>query len=172
MTKLKNTTLLWKDGSILCGLQCYALASLVHFVTHTTKWTRGASALYWRPDRRPPSFRSKIWFFPTLPYCFHTLLQLHPNLKWKFTETFPLLCLRFFGWGGSKPTFKHNSFHLDITLQIKAFTASDELVSATHLQIWYHTADDYAYHQQRIDFVLETTTFDAWDSVLHWRLTL
>ena len=30
--KLKNTTLLWNDGTLLSGLQCNVLASLVHFV--------------------------------------------------------------------------------------------------------------------------------------------
>ena len=37
MLKLKNTTLLQNDASLFSGLRCNALASLAHFVTHTTK---------------------------------------------------------------------------------------------------------------------------------------
>ena len=42
------------------GLQRNALASLVHLATYTTKWTRNASALHWRPVRRPTLFRSIV----------------------------------------------------------------------------------------------------------------
>ena len=46
------------NGGLLSGLQCNALASLVHIVTYTTKWTRHASLLHWRPERWPQWFYS------------------------------------------------------------------------------------------------------------------
>ena len=71
--KLKNTTLLRNNVSLLSGLQRNALASLVCFVTYTTKQTRDASALRWRPERRLTLFRSRVVFlsFSSLP-CFCT----------------------------------------------------------------------------------------------------
>ena len=144
MRKLYNTTPLQNDGSLFFGPQHNALASLVHFAPHTTKWSRDASALRWRPERRLPLFCSRVvflsFFIPALMFLY--FLQVHPYLKWSFTETFSLV---LFFLGVSKPTFKYNSFHFDITLQTNAFIASDDIVSATHLQIRYHTADEYVY---------------------------
>ena len=63
----------------LSGLQRNALASLVHFVTHTTKRTRDASALRWRPERGPASFRSGVGFLRlSNPVLFVYFFQLHP----------------------------------------------------------------------------------------------
>ena len=61
----------------LSSLQCNALAFLVHFVTYTTKWTRDASALRWRPERRLPSFRSRVVFlYFLIPALFLSFLQV------------------------------------------------------------------------------------------------
>ena len=61
MQKLKNTTLLQNDDGLLSGLQCNALASLLHFVVCKVSY-RDASALRWRLERRPPSFCSRVVF--------------------------------------------------------------------------------------------------------------
>ena len=62
MRNLKNPTPLQNDGGPLSGLQRNALASLVDFVNYTTKRTRDASALHWRPEKGPPSFCSGVGF--------------------------------------------------------------------------------------------------------------
>ena len=68
----------------LSGLQCNVLASLVHFVTYTTKRTRDASALHWRPERGPALFHS-AWGRVLGAFCISTLFayifQLHPYSK-------------------------------------------------------------------------------------------
>ena len=70
------------DAGPLSGLQRNALASLVHFVTHTTKRTRDASALRWRPERGPASFRSVVGFLRlSNPVLFVYFFQLHPYSK-------------------------------------------------------------------------------------------
>ena len=43
----------------------------------------------------------------------------------------------------------------DISLQMNAFIAGNEIVSATHLQIQYHTADKQVYCWQCMHFVWE-----------------
>ena len=67
--RVKNPTPLRNDAGPLSGLQRNALASLVHFVTHTTKRTRDASALRWRPERGPASFRSGVGFLTWSCLC-------------------------------------------------------------------------------------------------------
>ena len=137
---------LWNDASPLSGLQCKALASLVHFVTYTTKQTRDASALCWRTERRTTLFHSGnrvLETFSSLP-CFYTP-QVHPYSKWSFLRNlFPLVSVLL---GGCKPIFKYSSFHLQIRYHTahKRVIASDEIASATHLQIRYHTADKCVY---------------------------
>ena len=66
----------------LSGLQRNALASLVHFVTHTTKRTRDASALRWEAREGPASFRSGVGFLMiSNPVLFVYFFQLHPYPK-------------------------------------------------------------------------------------------
>ena len=74
-----------------------------------------------------------------------------------YRSSFPLVSVLFVG--GSKLTFKYNSFHLDTTLQTNALIASDEIVYATHLQIQCHTADEHVYRC-------------SYKHVLCWRWTL
>ena len=82
LESLKNPTTLRNDAGPLSGLQCNALASLVHFVAHTTKRTRDASALRWRPERGPASFRSVVGFLRlSNPVLFVYFFQLHPYSK-------------------------------------------------------------------------------------------
>ena len=57
MRKLQNIIQLRNNGGLLSGLQSNALAFLVHFAQKTL--TRDASALRWRPEKWPPSFRSR-----------------------------------------------------------------------------------------------------------------
>ena len=66
----------------------------------------------------------------------------------------------------------------DITLQTNAFIGSDEIVSAIHLQILYHTAGEHVYrysdkrvlYWRRTLLVLETNSFGAGDEcVSRWR---
>ena len=66
---------------------------LVRFVVWVTKWTRDASALRWRPERGPASFRSGVGF---LPCCLQVLIvKLHPYSKveecWHMLEEYVIL---------------------------------------------------------------------------------
>ena len=45
MRKLKNTTIVRNDGALLSGLQCNALASLVHFVVYKVNYTVGCKCI-------------------------------------------------------------------------------------------------------------------------------
>ena len=86
MRKLDNTTLLQNDGGLLSGL------------LYTTKWTRDVSALRWRLESRPPSFRSRVVLstFLIIPALFLSFLQVHPYLEWSsFKKLFSLVHLRF-----------------------------------------------------------------------------
>ena len=110
---------------------------VVHFVTHTTKWTRDTSALCWRPG----SFRSRIVFLSFLvPAVFYRSI---PTWNEVLQKLFPLVSV-IFGVFQNQP---YNSFHLDITLQTSMFIASNQIVSATHLNIpeYHHTADEYIF---------------------------
>ena len=88
---LKNPTPLRNDAGPLSGLQRNALASLVHFVVWVTKWTRDASALRWRPERGPASFRSGVGFLRlSHPGLVSVLFSAPSLLQMKFfSETFP-----------------------------------------------------------------------------------
>ena len=110
---LKNPTLLRNDAGPLSGLQRNALASLVHFVTHTTKRTRDASAWRWRPERGPTSFRSRVGLLRlSHPGLVSVLFSAPSLLEIKFFQKlFPLVSVF---WGVSKPISKYNSFHLRI----------------------------------------------------------
>ena len=47
--------------------------------TQCIKWTRDASALYWRPERRPPAFLSRVVFLSFLiPALFLSFLCIRP----------------------------------------------------------------------------------------------
>ena len=67
----------------------------------------------------------------------------------------------------SKPTFKYSSFHLDITSKTKVFTISNELVSGTHLLVWYHTSDECIYHQRQ-----ESLCYSPPNTISHCRQML
>ena len=138
MRKLKNITLLRNDSSLLSGLQCNAPESLVNFQSEL-------GMEHWRPERRPPLFHGRIVLLSFLiPALFLYLFQVHAYLKCSLHKLFKYLFLLFLR--DSKPTFKYNSFHLDVTLQTNAFIATNEIhvhvVFATHLQIQYRTADE------------------------------
>ena len=99
--KIKNTTtILRKDGGLLFGLQRNALASLVHFVTYTTKCTRDASALHWRPERRPPSLCARVLSssHPCLVsvYTFYRSIPTSNEVCGRFFQSF-MTCIT---WGG------------------------------------------------------------------------
>ena len=124
---LKNRTPLRNDAGPLSGLQRNALASLVHFVTYSTKRTRDASALHWRPNRglhrSVVGKGSRRLFTPVL---FLYFFQLHSYLKWSFfRKFFPPSCYSFWGGGGgflnqfSKPTSLH--------LRIRYLTADERV---------------------------------------------
>ena len=82
LESLKNATPLWNDTGPFSGLQRNGLAPLVQFVTHTTKRTRDASALRWRPERGLASFRSGVGFLRlSNPVLFVYFFQLHPYSK-------------------------------------------------------------------------------------------
>ena len=94
LESLKNPTPLRNNAGPLSSLQRNALASLVRFVTHTTKRTRDASALRTtkrtrdasalrrRPERGPASFRSGVGFLRlSNPVLFVHFFQLHPYSK-------------------------------------------------------------------------------------------
>ena len=93
LESLKNPIPLRNDAGPLSGLQRNALASLVHFVTHTTKRTRDAGALRWRPERGLASFRSGVGFLRLSNLVlFVYFFQLHPYSKWSFfRKFFPLM---------------------------------------------------------------------------------
>ena len=80
---LKNPTPLQNHAGPLFGLQCNALASLVCFVTYTTKWTKDTNALRWRPYRggQRCSVVGKVLEISYL--CLVSVFfWLHPYLKW------------------------------------------------------------------------------------------
>ena len=140
LESIKNPTPLRNDAGPLSGLQCNALASLVHFVTYTTKRTRDASALRWRPQRGTVSFHSwgRVLEAFSSPPCFYTFFSSIPTRNEVFFRNFfPLVSVLFWGGGGvCKPIFKYSSFHLQIWYHTadKCVIASDEIASATHLQ--------------------------------------
>ena len=88
---LQYVHVLRNDAGPLSGLQRNALASLVHFVTHTTKRTRDVRALRWRPERGPASFRSGVGFLRlSNPSLVSVLFSAPSLLEMKFfSETFP-----------------------------------------------------------------------------------
>ena len=89
LESLKNSTPLRNDAGPLSGLQRNALESLVRFVVQVTKWTRDASALRWRPERGPASFRSGVGFLRlSNPVLFVYFFQLHPYSKSRFFRNF------------------------------------------------------------------------------------
>ena len=99
MRKPQNLTPLQNDAVPLSGLKHNALAFLVQFVTYTTKRTRDASALRWRPEKGTASFCSGVGFLRfSHPRLVCILFQLHPYSKWRFFRNFfPRFC---FFWGG------------------------------------------------------------------------
>ena len=111
---LKNPTPLRNDAGPLSGLQRNALASLVHFVTHTTKRTRDASALRWRPERWPSLFRSGVGFLRlSHPGLVSVLFSAPSLIEMKFFQKlFPLVSVLFGGFLNQHS--KYNSFHLRI----------------------------------------------------------
>ena len=97
MRNLKNHIPLQNDGGPLSGLQHKALASLVHFATYTTKWTRGASALHWG-QRGASIVCTGVGFLKFLiSALFLHFFQLHPYLKGVLSEIFPLSFSSFLG---------------------------------------------------------------------------
>ena len=117
-----------------------ALASLVHFVTYTTKRTRVAGAWHWRPERGTASFHSggRVLEACSSPPCLYTFLRSIPI--WNevfFLKLFPLVCVLGGGGGVSKPII-----HLRIRYHTadERVNASDKIASATHLLTRYHTA--------------------------------
>ena len=102
MAKPKNTTPQRNDAGPLSGLQhkCTCIPTVVHFVTYTIKQTRDASALHWRPERVPASFRSGVGFLRLSHPCLVCILfQLHSYSKWSFSDIFSLGFCFFLGWG-------------------------------------------------------------------------
>ena len=60
MKKGNNTALQQNDGGLFPGLQGNSLTPQVHFVV--CKLAMVASAFHWRPERRLPSFHSRVVF--------------------------------------------------------------------------------------------------------------
>ena len=122
--------------------QCTCIPSSLCCVW-VTKWTRDASALRWRPERGPASFRSGVGFLRlSNPVLFVHFFQLHPYSKWSFFRNFsPLVSVLF--WGFLNQLSKYNSFHLQIRYHTAddVLIASNEIASATHVRTWHHTAD-------------------------------
>ena len=77
--------------------QCTCIPSSLCY-SHTTKRTRNASALRWRPERGPASFRSGVGFLRlSNPVLFVYFFQLHPYSKWSFfRNSFPLVIILVF----------------------------------------------------------------------------
>ena len=147
---LKNPTPTTERCRPLSGLQRNALASLVHFVTYTTKRTRDASALRWRPERgRHRSVVGVGFLRLSHPRLVFILFSAPSLLQMKFFQKLfpPCFCSFWGGGGGCKPIFKYSSFHLQIRYHTadKRVIASDEIASATHLRTRYHTADKRVY---------------------------
>ena len=177
---LKNPVLR-NDPSPLSGHQGNALASLLLFLTYTTKRTRDASALCWRSGREPALSRSAGLLRLSHPRLVNVLLSGPSLLKVKlFQKLSPLasallegcqtnfqiqlvsppstasqcrqICLSLETREPPLLTTEH-----DITLQTKAFIPSDETASAIHLRIRHHTVDKHIYLSHKC--------------VLHWRRT-
>ena len=110
----------------LSGLQRNALSSLVHFVSHTTKWTRGASALRWTPRG------GCMLPFSCVP-CLVSVLFTGPSLlEMKFAASFSPSFCSFWRVLNQLSNTTCFTFEYDITLQTNAFIASNEIVSVTH----------------------------------------
>ena len=68
--------------------QCTCIPSSLCY-SHATKRTRDASALRWRPERGPASFRSGVGFLRrSNPVLFVYFFQLHPYSKSSFFRNF------------------------------------------------------------------------------------
>ena len=68
--------------------QCTCIPSSLCY-SHTTKRTRDASVLCWRPERGPASFRSGVGFLTlSNPVLFVYFFQLHPYSKRSFFRNF------------------------------------------------------------------------------------
>ena len=111
--------------------------------------------------------------FSSLP-CFCTFYSSIPTPNEVFFRNFfPLVSVLF--WGVSKPTFKYNSFQLQIRYHTAddVLIASNEIASATHLRTRHHTADKRVLCcmvRRRTLLALETNTFGAGDErVSRWR---
>ena len=75
-----------KQSPIITFFDIFCNLFFFHFVTYKTKWTGGASALHWMPEREPPLFHSKevllSFSHPCLLFCsyfyrsFPTLYEL------------------------------------------------------------------------------------------------
>ena len=135
--KPQNPTPLRNDAGPLSGLQRNALASLVHCVTHTTKWTRDASALRSRPERRPASFRSGVGFLRlSNPVLFLYFFQLHLYLKWHFVRNFsPLVRAGRAGqWAKQRSKFSQPRQHIwHVSEATQSKVAVEEAVNAANL---------------------------------------
>ena len=86
------------DAVPLSGLQRNAVASLVPFVTYTTKRTRDASALRWRPERGPASFRrgGRVPEAFSSPPCFYSLFSSIPTPNEVFFKNLSAYFLFFY----------------------------------------------------------------------------
>ena len=90
LESLKNPTPLRNDAGppLWPPTQCTCIPSSLCCVW-VTKWTRDASALHWRPERGPASFRSGVGFLRlSNPVLFVYFFQLHPYSKWSFFRNF------------------------------------------------------------------------------------
>ena len=130
--KTQQRHLLWYDGNLLSGLQP-GMRKRKKTTLHLQKMDRRCRVVFllsfipgWTPERRPPSFcsRWRCWVFSSLP-CFCPFYR--SILTWNevfFQKLFPLVSVLF--WGISKSTSKQKT---------KSFLASNEAVSARHLQL-------------------------------------
>ena len=169
-------TPLRNDAGPLSGLQRNALASLVHFVTYTTKRTKDASALRWRPERGPASFRSGVYRVLeafSSPPCFCTFFSSIPTRNKVFSETFSPPSFCSFG-GFLNQLSKYNSFHL----RIPHHTADERVDRLQRDSLCYSPPNTTSHCRQTRSSLAtnafcagpETNTFGAGDErVSHWR---
>ena len=114
MTNEKNITVLRNDGSLLSGLQHYALASQVHFAHNKANQGCKCIALQATPRKEEAAIILQQGTF--LVFCHPCLVSIRftrpsQTLNEVLSKTFSLVFVRF--RRVSIPNFKHNSFHLN-----------------------------------------------------------
>ena len=98
--KLKNTTILWNDGSLLSGFQCKVLASLVHFVACKVNQASKCITLDAREEAAIIPYQDsafQFFFYHCLVSVLFTVPFLTEKKLFSYTYSFPAVSALFRG---------------------------------------------------------------------------